>query len=167
MLYRIFILTFAVMTAFIVDLDAQSKSKSKAVTPPVEEEGPPAMAVPPSYRYERRGRRDPFINPVPKPMVTEDMPVASVRPPGLKGVLVSEATVSAVVTSKETTTSVAVISTPGGKTYFARSGDPLFDAVIKEIRPDGVVFALSTPGREGTTAPREIERKVRQTPGAN
>jgi hypothetical protein len=166
MLYRILILLFVAAVA-VVDLDAQSKAKTKAATPPVEEEGPPAMAVPPSYRYERRGRRDPFINPVPKPMVTEDMPAPVIRPPGLKGVLVSEATVSAVVTSKETATSVAVISTPAGKTYFARSGDPLFDAVIKEIRPDGVVFALSTPGRESTTAPREIERKVRQTPGAN
>jgi hypothetical protein len=59
---------------------------------------------------------------------------------------------------------VAVITAPGGKPYFAYRGDSLFDAVIKEIRSDGVVFTLTTPGRENAEPPREIERKVRAVP---
>ena len=168
MMYRFLILIFLVTAGAVLDLDAQAKGKAKGkAKAPVEvDTGPPPMSVSPSYRYERKGRRDPFINPVPRPVTrTDRSTVPVVRPPGLKGVLVTEASVSAVVTSKEPNMNVAVIAAPGGKTYFARPGDALFDAVIKEIRSDGVIFTLSTPAGTSTTAPREIERKVR-TPGA-
>jgi hypothetical protein len=131
----------------------------------VQEEPPPVLAVPPGYKYDPRGRRDPFVNPVPKPAPkAPEIPV--VRPAGLKGVLVSEATIIGVVTSKEPQMNVAVILAPGNKTYFAARGDELFDAVIKQIRADEVVFELSAPRRQGDqTPPREVVRKVRTTPG--
>ncbi len=129
-----------------------------------EVEPPPVLAVPQGYRYDARGRRDPFINPVPKPKPKEpDVPV--VRPPGLKGVLINEAVLAGVVTSKEPNMNVAVLTAPGGRTYFVYKGDALFDGVIKEIRADGVVFILTPTGRQSTEPPREIERKVRPTPG--
>src|SRR5438067_233565 len=99
----------------------------KPATP--AEEPAPVLTVPKDYRYNARGRRDPFVNPVPKPKaVANAAPAApTVRPPGLKGVLVSEAQIVGVVTSKEPSMTVVVIGAPGAKaSYFARVGDQLF-----------------------------------------
>jgi len=137
-------------------------AQAPAPAPPPQDP-PPILAVPREYRYESRGRRDPFVNPVPRP-VTAGPVIPSVRPPGLKGVLISEAVVAGVVTSKEPSMNVVVIGAPAGKSYFARIGDELFDGVVKEIRLDTITFALnSSPA--GTEAPRDIVRKVRPTPG--
>lgn len=131
--------------------------------PPPPEEPPPVLAVPKDYTYNARGRRDPFINPVPKPVSSQPV-IPSVRPPGLKGVLIAEVGIAGVVTSKEPSMNVVIINAPAGKTYFARIGDELFDAVVKEIRLDTVTFALNSAPTD-TEAPREIVRKVRPAPG--
>ena len=132
-------------------------------TPAVEP--PPAMAVPPSYKFETRGRRDPFVNPVPKPLPPPPDPAKGPRPQGLKGVLLAEAQIVGVVVSAQapdlTRTMIAAL---GGKTYFARKGDALFDAVIKEIRRDAVVFELKITERDGKITTQEVIRKVHPTP---
>jgi hypothetical protein len=122
------------------------------------------MAVPPSYKFETRGRRDPFVNPVPKP-ITPLTVAPALRPPGLKGVLVSEATVTAIVISRQAPelTRVAITS-PGNKTYFAHKGDALFDGHIKDIQKDAVVFELASTTQDGKTTTREVVRKIRSTP---
>src|SRR5262249_31723349 len=115
-------------------------------------------------RFETRGRRDPFVNPVPKPATTAAPPPA-VRPPGLKGILLSEATVTAIVVSKEAPElSRAAISTPGNKTYFARKGDALFDASIRYIKRDAVVCELEGKDKDGKITTGEVVRKIRSTP---
>jgi hypothetical protein len=128
------------------------------------EEPPPAMSVPQQYRFQTRGRRDPFVNPVPKPVA----PVAVVpieRPKGPKGVLLSEAKLLGVVYAKDAPDMTrAMISSSGGMTYFLRKGDELFDAVVKDIQRDGVVFELSTKERDGKTTTREVVRKLTSTP---
>lgn len=131
--------------------------------PPPAVEPPPVLAVPKDYKYDARGRRDPFINPVPQPVSTRPV-IPSVRPPGLKGVLISEVGIAGVVTSREPSMNVVIINAPAGKTYFARIGDELFDAVVKEIRLDTVTFALNSSPTDDA-APREIVRKVRPAPG--
>jgi hypothetical protein len=134
---------------------------------PPQEETPPALTVPKDYRYNAQGRRDPFVNPVPKPkppVQTGGAPQVP-RPPGLKGVLVAEAQVAGVVTSKEPSMNVVIIAAPGAKTpYFARVGDQLFDAVIKNITMQTVTFTATGPTGDART-PREIVRQVRPKPG--
>ena len=120
------------------------------------------MGVPPSYRYDSRGRRDPFVNPVPKPKVEAAVPI--VRPKGLPGVMISEAVISGIVWSREVEMNRVVIAAPGGRTYFARRGDALFDAVIKDIERDGVVFQVKAKDREGNPILEEVVRRVRTTP---
>src|SRR5215475_9065385 len=111
--------------------------------PVVEEEPSPVLAVPKDYRYNARGRRDPFVNPVPKPKGIAAAP-APLRPPGLKGVAVREALIAGVVTSKVPSMNVVIISAPGAKApYFAHVGDQLYDAVVKSIKLDTVTFALT------------------------
>jgi hypothetical protein len=104
---------------------------------------PPALSVPQGYRYEPRGRRDPFIQPIPKqPRVGEETPAPVVRrPDGLPGALVSEVRLSGIVHSSDKTMNKAMLVV-GKNTYFAKKGDSLFDGVIKEIRPSEVVFSM-------------------------
>jgi hypothetical protein len=148
---------------------AFSQAAPPAPAPAPVEEPPPVLTVPKDYKYDARGRRDPFINPVPKPVAAaapaEKPAIPAVRPPGLKGVLVAEAAIAGVVTSKEPSMNVVIINAPAGRTYFARIGDELFDAVVKEIRLDTVTFALNSPGSGAESTPREIVRKVRPTAG--
>ncbi len=141
-------------------------AKPPAQAQPAQEEPPPVLAVPKSYQYNPRGRRDPFVNPVPPPKVEEKAagpPPAAQRPQGLKGVLVAEAQIAGVVTSREPSMNIVIIAAPGGKRYFARVGDELFDAVVKEIHMDTIKFALNS----GTDRPsaREIVRQVRPSSG--
>jgi Tfp pilus assembly protein PilP len=99
------------------------------------------LSVPEGFRYQARGRRDPFVNPLPKP-ATEDAPVKPlVRPDGLPGVLVSEVRLAGIIRAADVAMTKAILSV-GRKTYFARQGDSLFDGVIKEIRPNEVVFMM-------------------------
>ncbi len=100
---------------------------------------PPPLAVPQGYHYQPRGRRDPFVNPIPKPVTAVNAPIA--RPDGLPGVLVNELRVSGIIYAEDPSMKKAIL-TAGRKTYFAKQGDHLFDAVIKEIRPSEVVFTM-------------------------
>ena len=47
------------------------------------------LFAPKDYKYDARGRRDPFVNPVPKPAASAGPAAPVVRPPGLKGVLMA------------------------------------------------------------------------------
>jgi hypothetical protein len=135
--------------------------------PTPAEEPPPVFSVPKDYRYNAKGRRDPFVNPVPKPKATAPAAAAApiVRPPGLRGVMVAEAQITGVVTSREPQMNIVIIAAPGAKTpYFARVGDRLFDGVVKSITLDTVTFAV-TPSGGDTKAPREVVRRVRPNPG--
>ena len=107
------------------------------------EDPPPPLSVPAGYRYEPRGRRDPFVNPVPKTQgggLAED-PIPVVRPDGLPGVLVSEVKLSGIVHSTDNEMNKAMLVV-GRNTYFAKKGDRLFDGVVKEIRRNEVVFGM-------------------------
>jgi hypothetical protein len=167
MVYSLLVLFTALAFVWGSPLEAQAQAAPAQNAPSVPEDPPPVLAVPPGYKYEPQGRRDPFVNPIPKPAGNEvDIPVN--RPPGLRGVLVNDAVVAGIVISREPTMNYAVILAPGNKTYFAGRNDSLFDAVIKDIQVDSVVFALTLPGRpsEPQLPPREIVRKVR-TSGEN
>ncbi len=118
------------------------------------------MTVPPGFKFETAGRRDPFVNPVPKPVKPEpEVPV--VRPPGPKGVLLSEAQIAGIVWSKDPDMTRVVISVPGGRIFFVKRGEQLFDAVLKDIQRDGVVFEQRNKDKDGKTITRDVVRKVR------
>lgn len=160
MMYRAFILGFVLMLGSSPELYPQAQAQ------PPKEEPPPVFSVPKDYKYNIRGRRDPFVNPIPeeKPKSAGPPPPPIQRPPGLAGVLIAEAGITAVVVSREPSMTVVAISAPGGKTYFARVGDELFDAVVKEIQMQIVRFTVKTGGEKTT---REVVRRVNVTSGEN
>jgi hypothetical protein len=122
---------------------AANDPKSAAAKSAKVDDPPPPLSVPPGFEYTPRGRRDPFINPVPRPQVggttEEALPLA--RPDGLPGVLVSEVKLTGIVHSADPTLNKAMLVV-GKNTYFGKRGDSLFDGVIKEIRRNEVVFAM-------------------------
>ena len=155
----LFSLAIALVLGVVAQAAFQQPRPGQPPPPPTEEEPPPAMAVPQSYRYDSRGRRDPFVNPVPKPPPGVVAPI--IRPKGLPGVMISEAQIAGIVWSHEAEMNRAVIAAPGGRTYFAKKGDALFDAVIKDIERDGVVFQVKAKDREGNATVEEVVRRVR------
>ena len=165
---------FVLILIWIAASDVAAYPQAQAAKPPAQaqpaqEEPPPVLAVPKDYQYNARGRRDPFVNPVPPPKVEEQPagpPPQAQRPPGLRGVLVAEAQIAGVVTSKEPSMNIVIIAAPGGKRYFARAGDALFDAVVKEIHMDAIKFTLDSGGAR-QNASREIVREVRPSSGEN
>jgi Tfp pilus assembly protein PilP len=133
----------------------------------------PPLSVPAGYKYDARGRRDPFVNPIPKPVPEEAAAPVVARPPGLKGLSIADAKLVGVVTSKDLAMNKVIIQAAGNKTYFAGRGDTLWDGVIKDIQADAVVFTQVTPARpagQPANAPqptREIVRKLHPTTGEN
>ena len=82
------------------------------------------------------------MNPIPKPNQEAGLPEKPLmRPDGLPGVLISEVRLTGIIKAADVAMTKAILSV-GRKTYFARQGDPLFDGVIKEIRPNEVVFMM-------------------------
>jgi hypothetical protein len=146
-----------------------SQAQPPAQPPKPAEEPLSPLAVPKDYHYNGRGRRDPFVNPIPKPAPNTAAAAAAARPQcpqsqGLKGVLLGQAAIAGVVTSREPSMNIAIISAPGGKTYFARIGDALCDAVVRTIRLDAVTFMPTMPAGGDLKGVRAIERKVRPVP---
>jgi hypothetical protein len=176
MKYRLAILLFCFELTVALPVMAQTKAPApvqpKAPAAAPAPEPLPVLGVPDGYVYKPGGRRDPFVNPVPKPLpgtARTDVPHEPARPPGLKGATVEEVTLSGVFVSKtEPSMSRAILLVPGLRApVIASRGDALFDAVIKDIRPDSVVFAKVSPGSKPGTAPESGEeiKKLRSTAG--
>jgi hypothetical protein len=162
MMLKRFIISFFMIATLGGEVFAQAPAAPKPTSP--AQEPPPAMVVPPGYRFQPRGRRDPFVNPVPKPVETVSQ-VPVVRPKGAKGVLLSEARLLGIVYSTEAPDMTrAMIGGNGGITYFLRKGDELFDAVVKDIQRDAVVYELSSKDADGKVTTREVVRKLTPTP---
>ena len=132
-----------------------------------EEPVPPPLAIPQGFQYDPRGRRDPFVNPVPPPQAVDTLSlVPAVRPLGLPGVLLNEALLIGVVTSEEPSMNVVVVLAPNNRTFFARAGDELLDAVVKEISPNAIVFEVKPLGGQPEPEQREeVVRTLNATPG--
>jgi hypothetical protein len=132
----------------------RQKKPAAGQTAQVEIDPPPALTVPQGYSYEPRGRRDPFVNPVPKPVGGETVARPLIRPDGLPGVLVSEVKLSGIIYSPQATMKKAILVV-GRSTYFAGQGDSLFDGVVREIRPNEVVFSMVS-----TTTKQPVNRET-------
>lgn len=115
------------------------------------------LMIPEGYRYDPSGRRDPFVNPVPPEVVQSTRPsITPARPPGLPGVLLNEAELSAIVRSSDPNVSVVVINAPGERVFVAHRGDQLYDVVIREIRRTDVIFEVKPLEGDDPLAPRTL-----------
>lgn len=86
------------------------------------------------YRYDARGRRDPFVS---LALGLNILP-PEVRPPGLAGMLIQEVSLRGIV--KTSDGYIAMIQGTDNKSYFARTGERLYDGSIENIDDERVVF---------------------------
>jgi hypothetical protein len=156
---------------FCFELMVTSPSFGEANVPPtpsvahVPDEPRSVLAVPEGYRYESHGRRDPFVNPVPKPpVVAVAAEIKPDRPPGIKGALVNDVAVLGVLVAKDDASMTrAILRVPGMKApLIVMRGESLFDGVIKEIRPDAVIFMRAASGNAtgNSLEGREVVKRV-------
>jgi hypothetical protein len=131
----------------------QPAPAAPAAQPPAEK--PPAGA---GYSYDPAGRRDPFVTllgrggDVPQP--------GAVRAQGLAGILIGEVTVKGVM---KTTRGdfVALLQSPDGRTYIARSGDKVMDGAIKTVSAAEVVFTQDVNDPLSLVKQREVRKAIR------
>jgi Tfp pilus assembly protein PilP len=147
------VLLLTAATAF-----AQTAPQTQPETPPPPAEAaPPAESVEPvpegieitegtGFRYEARGRRDPFVS---LALGVNVLP-PDVRPPGLAGMLIQEVSLRGIV--KTVDGYIAMIQGTDNKSYFARDGERLYDGNIQSIDDARVVF------RQEINDPLRIEK---------
>ncbi|MGH9323868.1 MAG: hypothetical protein ACRD21_26120 [Vicinamibacteria bacterium] len=98
------------------------------------------------FRYEASGRRDPFVSLA----LGVDVLDPGLRPPGLAGMLIQEVSLRGIV--KTVDGYIALIQGTDNKSYFARTGERLYDGNIQTIDDARVVF------RQEINDPLRIER---------
>jgi hypothetical protein len=127
---------------------------------------PAAPAAPPAgdlnYKYEIKGRRDPFrALDVSSNFQSTQAPI--VRPPGLKGNLISEINLVGIVRSG--TGLVAMAQGYRNRALLLHSKDSLYDGTVVEVRSDAVIFSQTLKDDEGKTMTQQIIKKLQPTRG--
>ncbi len=119
-------------------------------------------AAVPNYKYEIKGRRDPFRSlDVTQTIQSASAPI--VRPPGLRGHLVSEIKVVGIVKSKGGL--LAIVQGYRNKTLFVHANDVLYDGKVLEIRNDVVVFNQTLTDNLGKQVSKQVVKKLYPTRG--
>jgi Tfp pilus assembly protein PilP len=86
-----------------------------------------------------------------------------VRPPGLKGQLVSEINLAGIVKSKNQY--MAMATGYRGKTYFLQPNDELYDGKVTEIKSDAVIFSQTLTDGQGRKLSQRVVKKLYPTRG--
>jgi type IV pilus assembly protein PilP len=118
----------------------------------------PAPAVPQGYSYNPEGRRDPFVSLLNR---GGDQKTQTPRPEGLGGVSVGDVAIRGIVATEKAF--VSMVQGPDGKTYIVRTGDKLYDATVKAVLADAVVFVQQVNDPLSLVKQREIRKPLRPT----
>jgi Tfp pilus assembly protein PilP len=151
-----------VSLVFAQQSDERAKKISAEVSVPTSPTGNGGDAEVPHYKYEAKGRRDPFRT----LDVTNTIQAASapiVRPPGLKGQLVSEIKLVGIVKSKGTL--MAIAEGYRSKTFFVHEKADLYDGKVLEIKNDAIVFSQTLTDSLGKKITQQVTKKLYPTRG--
>jgi Tfp pilus assembly protein PilP len=118
--------------------------------------------VVPTYKYEAKGRRDPFRS-LDVSATIQASAAPTVRAPGLKGQLVSEINLAGIVKSKNQY--MAMATGYRGKTYFLQPNDDLYDGKVIEIKSDAVIFSQTLTDGQGKRLSQRVVKKLYPTRG--
>jgi hypothetical protein len=147
----------AAALACLIVLTGGPGAAAQASAPPPATDAATTPAAPQGYSYNAAGRRDPFV-----PLFNRGAdPRATVvnRPEGLPGVAVGEVAIKGIVHSRGAY--IAMLQAPDNKTYVVRNGDRLFDATVKAVTADAVVFVQQVNDPLSLVKQREIRRPLR------
>jgi hypothetical protein len=117
-----------------------------------------AVASPSSSAYEDGGRRDPFVTLVQKRVAATPggRPVV-----GLGALAVEDALVTGIVQAGPAF--IAILKSPDGKSFMAKTQDHLQNGVVKTIDAEGVLFVQQAADAMGVVRPREVRKALRTT----
>jgi Tfp pilus assembly protein PilP len=159
------------ITAVVAQQPAKLSSDKASTRPVAGIPAPPTVAavvpesqavVVPTFKYEVKGRRDPFRSlDVVNTIRATSAPI--VRPPGLRGQLISEINVVGIVLSKGEF--IAMATGYRGKTYFVRPNDELYDGRVVQIRSDALVFNQILTDSQGKKLSQQVVKKLYPTRG--
>ncbi len=139
---------------------AAEKSVTPAAVPAAS--SPSAAESVSNYKYETRGRRDPFRSlDVTNTIQATTAPL--VRPAGPKGQLVSEIKLMGIVKSKDGI--MGVVQGYRGRTFFIHSGDDLYDGKVLEIRNDSLLLNQILTDSFGKKISQQVVKKLHPTRG--
>jgi hypothetical protein len=163
--------TYVLVTCFgFTQALAQQPVKSnQGKAPAAPAQAAPATPVPtsqavvvPTYKYEAKGRRDPFRS-LDVSATIQASTAPTVRAPGLKGQLVSEINLAGIVKSKNQY--MAMATGYRGKTYFLQPNDDLYDGKVIEIKSDAVIFSQTLTDSQGKKLSQRVVKKLYPTRG--
>jgi Tfp pilus assembly protein PilP len=160
---RLFSAALLLLTAAGYDAAAESKKPAavQSSASPVANPGTADSTVS-NYKYEVRGRRDPFRSlDVTNTIQASAAPI--VRPAGVKGQLVSEIKLIGVVKSKDGIRAIA--EGYRGRTFFIHQGDDLYDGKVLEVRNDSLLLSQILTDSFGKKISQQIVKKLHPTRG--
>jgi hypothetical protein len=114
--------------------------------------------APAGFTYNPEGRRDPFVSLARRGLDTRT--ALGPRPAGLAGLDVSEVTLRGTLRSKGEF--VAMLQGSDRRTYIVRPGDKLFDATVRSISQNDVVFLQQVADPLSSEKQREVRKGLRQ-----
>ena len=154
---------------FAEALAQQTVKSNRDKTPAAPAQAALAAPVPtsqavvvPTYKYEAKGRRDPFRS-LDVSATIQASAAPTVRAPGLKGQLVSEINLAGIVKSKNQY--MAMGTGYRGKTYFLKPNDDLYDGKVIEIKSDAVIFSQTLTDGKGRRLSQRVVKKLYPTRG--
>jgi len=108
-------------------------------------------------RTDAAGRRDPFVNPI-RQLQSDAAPPPASLPPGIAGLLIGQANLVGVL--KTTTGMRAMVVATGGRTFFLKENDKVYNGRVTKITADSLVFEESVLDPLGQTVKREVVKKL-------
>jgi len=101
-------------------------------------------------------KRDPFVNPVRQQV--DSAPPPQSLPPGIAGLLIGQANLVGVL--KTSAGMKAMVVAPGGRTFFLKENDKVYNGRVTKITADSLVFEESVLDPLGQTVKREFVKKL-------
>jgi Tfp pilus assembly protein PilP len=150
---------FQAVTVAVIVVCAVPGLLASPQTPP-QPPAPPAAEPPPppaeTYSYNPAGRRDPFVS---LALRGGEAGIREGKLEGREGLLISELTVRGIVRTRNTF--VAMVQGPDNRTHIVRTGDQLFDGVVKAITADAVIFSQDVNDPLSLVKQREVRKALR------
>ena len=115
------------------------------------------LPAPQGYTYNPEGRRDPFVSLLDRGV--EQTKMQAPRPDGLPGVAVSDIAIKGIIANNGAY--LGMVQAPDGKTYLVRGGEKLYDANVKAVLADAVVFVQQVNDPLSLVKQREIRKPLR------
>ena len=155
----------ALLLLMVASSEAAVEGDKPAATlppaPPISSPGAADSTVS-NYKYEIRGRRDPFRS-LDVTNVIQASSAPLVRPADVKGQLVSEIKLIGIVKSKGDIRAIA--EGYRGRTFFIRQGDDLYDGKVLEVRNDSLLLSQVLTDSFGKKITQKVVKKLHPTRG--